>query len=238
MTQVRFSKKTKLILILACVGVSLGVVIVSRALYRQVRAPQKLYWKKSNAEIDNLKDPRPLAEKARQGGRYVATEYPPDLRHFNSLTELASGSDAVVIGKAISNSTDLDPSGRTLRIDYAVKIEHVYKGLLTTGETTAVSLPGGIKRFADGTSAEIHTPWLKKMINGGTYLMFLKRSSDQEWSLVGGPRGLFAIPTTSANRNPTSHSLLENDPMRNYDQLDVVAFLRLVRAATALPRSR
>lgn len=232
MTQVRFSKKTKLILILGCVGVSLGLVIVSRALYRQARAPQKLNWKKSNAEIDNLKDARPLAEKAKQNGRYVATEYPADLRSFTSLTDLVGGSHAVVIGKAISNSSDLDPSGRTLTIDYAVKIEHVYKGSVTAGETTTVSLPGGIKRFADGTSAEVRTPWLKKMINGGTYLMFLKRSSDRRWSIVAPPRGLFEIPTTAAQRTVTSHSMLEGDPMRNYDRVDVITFLRMVKAAT------
>jgi len=235
-----FSRKTAiwLTIVSGLIILPLGIVVGTRV-YHQIRSPQKLNWKgNKKTETDNLADPRPLKDKAKQFGHYVAVEYPGDLKRFNTLKDLITGSDAVLIGKAMSNLSDVDGTGTTLTINYQLKVEHVYKGNVSPGQTLVVSLPGGMRRFSDGTSAEIHTPWLKKMMNGVTYLLCLKRSSDQSWTLTAAPRGLFEIPTTAINRNVTSHSLLDGDPMRAYDQMEVVTFLRSVKAIALESRPR
>jgi hypothetical protein len=112
-----------------------------------------------------------------------------------------------------------------------MKVEHSYKGNLAAGQTISVSLPGGLTKFADGTSAEIKTPWFKKMINGKTYLLYLSANENRPFTITGGPRGLFEIPTDATNRLVTSHRMIEGDPMRNYNELDVIVFLREVKQA-------
>ena len=69
------------------------------------------------------------------------------------------------------------------------------------------------------------------MLNGGTYLLFLSRQPDSTWTPTGGPRGLFEIPTTTANRKVTSHTLIDGDPMRAYDGMEVTDFHRALKEA-------
>lgn len=193
------------------------------------QAPRGLIWKSPpTRDDDNLKDRRPLKDKAKNAGRYVATEYPSDLTGFSTLDELARSADSIVIAKAIDNASRISSNGMTVTIDYQLKIEHGYKATPRQSSSISVSLPGGLARFSDGTSAEIRTPWFRKMVNGHTYLLFLNRRGNR-WSVTGGPRGLFEIPTSEAYRKVTSHSLIENDPMRAYNDIDVIQFLRAVK---------
>jgi hypothetical protein len=225
-------QRAKIAVAFVLILLALGVVLGARGLYHQRSAPQQLVWKKPPSnEDDNLKDPRPLKDKAKEAGRYVAAEYPPKFDKLNTLGELAREADAVVIAKALHNTSQLSPNGKTVTIVYEMSVLHVYKGTFGTGNDLSVSLPGGLARFSDGTSAEVRTPWFKKMLNGGTYLLFLSRQPDRAWTPTGGPRGLFEIPTNEANRKVASHTMIDGDPMRAYDGMEVTQFLRALKEA-------
>ena len=222
----------KIGLVLILVLLSLGGALGALSIYRRQSSPKNLVWRNSsNAESTDVQDQRPLQEKARDAKQYKITERPPDLRAFNNLDDVTRGSAAIVIATANRNVCTLSQNGKTVSIDYEMKVEHSYKGSLTPGQTISVSLPGGLAKFADGTSAEIKTPWFKKMINGKTYLLYLSANENRPFTITGGPRGLFQIPTDSTNRMVTSHSMIEGDPMRNYNEMDVIVFLREVKQA-------
>jgi hypothetical protein len=213
-----------------------AMIVLQVSVYGQPSPQRQFTWKSPpDRADDNLKDRRPLKDKAKNNGRYVATEYPPTLTRFNTLDALARSADAIVIAKAIDNASRISSDGMTVTTDYQLKVEHGYKGKLAEGGSISVSLPGGLTRFSDGSSAEIRTPWFRKMVNGRTYLLFLNRRGNR-WSVTGGPRGLFEIPTTEGYRNVTSHSLMENDPMRAYNDTEVIQFLRAVKQSAKRAR--
>ena len=222
----------KIGLVLILVLLSLGGALGALSIYRRQTSPRDFVWRNSsNAESTDVQDQRPLRERAREAKQYMGTERPPDLKSFNNLDDVTRKSDAVVIATANRNVCSLSPNGKTVTIDYEMKVEHSYKGSLTPGQAISVSLPGGLTKFADGTSAEIKTPWFKKMMNGKTYLLYLSANQNRPFTITGGPRGLFAIPTDDTNRLVTSHSMIEGDPMRNYNEMEVIAFLREVKQA-------
>ena len=225
----------KLALAVTLILISIGVAFGTLGVYHQQPAPpQKLVWKKSaNSEPDNAVDQRLLVDKARTAGKYVGIEYPPNLNKFKTLNDLVSAADSIVIATALKNVCKPSGDGKTVTIDYEMTVEHAYKGNLSSGKTISVSIPGGLVKFADGTSAEIRTPWFKKMTNRSTYLLFLNNHGNGRLTITGGPRGLFGIPTTASNRKVVPHSLIEGDPMQSYSDTDVIVFLRAVKQAVS-----
>lgn len=224
----------KIGLVLMLVLLSLGVALGALSVYRRQTSPRELVWRaSSNAESTDQQDQRPLREKARDAGQYKTVERPPDLRLFNNLDDVTKGSAVIVIATANRNVCSLSPNGKTVTIDYEMKVDHSYKGTLTPGQAITVSLPGGLTKFPEGTSAEVKTPWFKKMMNGKTYLLYLNANENRPFTITGGPRGVFQIPTDDTNRLVTSHSMIENDPMRNYNEMDVTVFLREVKQTVA-----
>src|SRR5258706_5629669 len=127
-------QRAKIAVAFAFILLALGVVLGGRRFYHLRIAPQELIWKKPlSDEDDNLKDPRPLKDKAKEAGRYVAAEYPPKFDKLNTLGDLAKEADAVVIAKALHNISQLSPNGKTATIIYDMSVLHVYKGTLGTG---------------------------------------------------------------------------------------------------------
>lgn len=113
-----------------------------------------------------------------------------------------------------------------------MNIEYVYKGSLERGKTVTVSLPGGKVLFEDGTTAEIKTPWFKKMQNGTTYLLFLNEApGGGTFVTTGEAQGLFEIPTGEGSRTVKTHVGILRDPMWKYQNMDVRAFLKELRKA-------
>jgi hypothetical protein len=86
--------------------------------------------------------------------------------------------------------------------------------------------------FSDGTSAEVRTPWFKKMQEGTTYLLFLNQPAlGQPFVTTGAAQGLFEIPTTQGSRVVKTHTGILKDPIWKYNGMDVKAFLKEVRQA-------
>jgi len=171
-----------------------------------------------------------LKQKAKQHRKFVSEQATPAAA-YTELAQLAANSSDIVIGTAQQNVCRLSKDGNTITTDYQVTLEHTYKGKLHQGNTITVSLPGGLVQFADGTSAEIKAPWFKKMQQGVTYLFFLNRSSDgPKFVPTGDAQGIFEIPTTRRDRLVKTQSGRPQDPLWKYNKLDVIDFLKQVRA--------
>ena len=169
-----------------------------------------------------------LREAARIRGHYVGirtTSY--SLKY--DLESLAAHSGIIIIGRPIDNTAHLSADGQMITTWYRVKIQQAMKGKLQSDETVTVSLPGGKFVFEDGSSAEIKTPDLERMLNGQTYILFLNPMLRAEgaFGLVGGSQGLFEIDSKTRRVKPNGHPL---DPFRNKDQ-SADGFLQEIRAA-------
>lgn len=177
-------------------------------------------------------DSRPLRDRARNAGHVVELER-PRARVFADLADLTANSTAVIIGIPQENISNLSPDGRTITLDYKVRVEYVYRGRLQEGSIITVSLPGGMWSFEDGSVAEVRTPWFKKMQHGRAYALFLTPGSRSGTFLTTGEaQGLFEIPTTRERREVQAHVGLPQYAIRRYHGMDVRTFLRELRQVT------
>jgi len=139
---------------------------------------------------------------------------------------------------------ELSADGKDITLDYTVTvqydyIQYAYKGSTHEGDLVTVSIPGGRITFADGTTAEIQTPWFKKMQNGKTYVLFLSPgASSRTFLTTGEAQGVYEIPTAEGPRTVASNSGIWRDPVWKYNGTDVKSFLRELRAATQKPLPR
>lgn len=171
---------------------------------------------------------RTLKGKAKQERRYIQAEKPAGPGRYSELSGLAGDSTAVIIGTPQTNSSRLTPDGMSITLDYRVKVEYVYKGALREGDLVTVSLPGGMVKFDDGSTAEVRTSGFRKMQDGKTYALFLTPKGGA-FVPTGGAQGVFGIPTTSLTRAVQVHVLVPNDPMFKYHEADVKDFLKELR---------
>lgn len=178
------------------------------------------------------KDPRTLEEKAKRGkGKLVANLDFNKGAQQSSLANMVAASESIVIVTTESNVCKLSDDGKVVRTFYQARVEDVLKGHVKTGRDITVSLPGGMVGFPDGSTAEVQTPWFRKMVNNKRYLLFLtgKPTSDS-FTTTGGPQGVFEIAADGGLR---SHSGLANDVMRQNAGKSNQAFVREIKDALA-----
>ena len=172
-----------------------------------------------------------LKAKAKEDRRFIRTESPAGPGHYASLAALVVDSAAVLIGTPQTNISKLTPDGTNITLDYQVKVEYVYKGNLRESDIVTISLPGGMVKFEDGSTAEVRTPGFRKMQDGKTYALFLATKANNAFVPIGGPQGIFEIPTTNVTRAVKSHTLVPNDPMLKYNGMNVKDFFKVLRQA-------
>jgi hypothetical protein len=178
-------------------------------------------------------DKRPLRERAKESGGIKIDKLPKKADEFADLAELNANSSAVIIGTPLDNIMNLTPDGTSVTIDYKVRVEYVYKGGVREGGLVTVSLPGGMVRFADGSSAEVRTPWFKKMQHGTAYALFLKAGlRSGTFAPTGEAQGVFEIPTTKESRIVKTQSGLRQDRIHKYHDMDVNKFFQELRKIT------
>lgn len=179
----------------------------------------------------DAKDPRSLHEKAKRGGgKFIGNADFNDAAKKINLNHLAKDSDIVVIATTESNVCKLLPNGRMITTDYRVRIEDALKGSVTAGDTLTVSLPGGKIGFEDNSTAEVQTPWFKKMVNNQRYILFLQANpSAGSFVTTGGPQGVFEIP--AKGQEVLSHSGIKDDPVREHHKSKPKDFLKKLRQA-------
>lgn len=212
------------------VGSALGVTLSKSGAMRRLTHP-------TPRAAQRAADTRSLREKAKGEGRHIDYREPMKVGAFSDLAGLAENSPAVVIGIPQENASALSPDGKSATIDYKVKIMYVFKGALKKDSFITVGLPGGKVSFKDGSTAEVRTPWFKKMMNGKAYALFLTPTTRANYFVTTGEaQGLFLIPATEKEGKVVeSHVGLPQDPMWKYHHKDVKEFLQELRRITGKP---
>lgn len=172
-----------------------------------------------------------LKAKAKKERRFILTENAVAPGRYAELSALVGESTAVLIGTPQTNISRLTADGTSITLDYQVKVEYVYKGNLRESDIVTISLPGGMVTFEDGSTAEVRTPGFRKMQDGKTYALFLAAKGANAFVPLGGPQGIFEIPTTSVTRAVKSHTLIPSDPMVKYNGMNVKDFFKELRGA-------
>jgi hypothetical protein len=172
-----------------------------------------------------------LKAKAKEDRRFILAENPVGPGRYANLSALVGESAAVLVGTPQTNISKLTADGTNITLDYQVKVEYVYKGTLRESEIITISLPGGMVKFEDGSTAEVRTPGFGKMQDGKTYALFLARNANNAFVPVDGPQGIFEIPTTNVTRAVKSYTLVPNDPMLKYNGMNVKDFFKELRQA-------
>ncbi len=178
------------------------------------------------------KDPRTLQEKAkRNNGKLVANLDFNKGAQQSSLANMVAASESIAIVTTEKNVGRMSEDGKVVRTFYRARVEDVLKGHVKTGGNINVSLPGGKVGFPGGGTAEVLTPWFKKMVNNKRYLLFLSgKPASDSFTTTGGPQGVFEI---TADGNVLSHSGLANDVMRQYGGKSSQALLKEIKDAIA-----
>lgn len=194
-----------------------------------------------------VSDPVTLKERASvsPSGHYVTYAPPSMAPTYPDLEKITHLSTAVLTGMVVDNRTELSPDGNFINVVYKVAVQGLLKGQgLRAGDQIKVSLPGGKYQFKtpDGSvvSAEVRTPWFKKMVDGKTYYLFLTVASSEARTAddvnvsvnvvlgpTGGPQGVFELVDGVVKSN----SGRLRDPAWQYHNLPENTFVDLIRGA-------
>jgi len=168
-------------------------------------------------------------EKPEQSGRRTDTRTvtDPEWSHPLNIQALVSQSKAIVIGEAISNICANSQDSSIVKTLYTFKVSEVIKGNLTIEDTIKINLPGGLVPQADGSMLLVNTPGFKKIKNNSTYLLFLKEKTQQEYTTVRGPQGIFEFVN---NSSVIPHANYADKNNKNKEQtIDAIELLREIR---------
>jgi len=221
-------KKTLMLVLIVLAGLALAIVAIGAAKRWPIKSGLV-----HDTVIRSAQDTRPLKEKAKESGFFRETQTPKSNTVYADLADLANHSAAVIIGTPQKNASVLSTDGKSISLDYSLRVEYVYKGKLQPGNLITVRLPGGRVKFDDGSVAEIMTPWFKKMQNGKTYTLFLQPgTTDGQFVTIGEAQGVFEIPTTEDDRLVKVHSGIPGSSVRKYNGQNVKSFLGELRRVT------
>jgi len=121
----------------------------------------------------------------------------PEWRQNIPLTALASESKVIAIGVPIRNGCHRSQDGYQVTTDYEVRLQEVIKGDFQSGSVISLSMPGGLVTEPDRSLLEVRARRVRKMRNGNTYVLFLKKApagANTELAPVRGSQGLYEIP--------------------------------------------
>jgi hypothetical protein len=190
----------------------IGVLVVAVGLVSALWGPDASGQNSDASDHSKVRDALRrggLREAARIKGRYVAsTDVHWDFGQFDVET-LTKNSTAVIVGvprRTLGGRLSAD--GQTILTDYEVSVSERIKGAMPQGSTITVSLPGGLVKFEDGTSAELKTPEFDHFKTGATYTLFLSETENayNVFTLSGGPQGMVEIvndTTLKSHGRPT-----------------------------------
>lgn len=171
-----------------------------------------------------------LAKKS--GGHYVLRYKPNRGALYPNVEELAKRSDLIVVGRALSHRSKLNPDGNFITRDFLVRVQSVIKGDVAGARSIVVTLPGGSHRFSDGTYAMVEPMGTRRAENRGIYVFFLKtpkpNSPFKGYVLASETQGMFAL--TGGRVEPSDMSA-DNPVVRNYRQMPAAEFLREIHKA-------
>jgi len=235
----------------------IGVVAACGALLAVVVATGQAT--KTAAEVE-------AAQRAalRQGGLRAAAAVTGSFAEVNnfgdeggptSLESMARASDAILVGRVVSNHSVLPPAGRYIKTEYRVRVEEALRGRpeRRDRDTVTISMMGGRVSFPDGSIAQQSVRNTNPPLDGHRYLFFLIDAKPESkigpqaievpeadfWPLRGS-YGVFELPEDGSGVRP-AHTRPHGDgsPSMEYKGLYPESMLLDLRAKIALSdRSR
>lgn len=169
-----------------------------------------------------------LYEQAKRAGGKLVVRHKPDRGVvYEDLAALARQSDAIVVGRPISNRGRVSADGKSVTQDYRVRVQGVVKGGVAGGETITVSLPGGAYRFPDGTYVNVRPTDYRQATNRRLYVFFLKAAGGV-YEPTAQTQALFDL--TDGTVEP-AHGVATDPVVVKYKGMDAAAFLKELRAS-------
>ena len=175
-----------------------------------------------------------LNERAKKaGGKLVWRYRAPRSVIYPNVEELAKRSDLILVGKALAHRSNLRADGKFMTNDFLVRVQGVLKGDAPVGESTLISIPGGARKFADGSFAALLPANFKAAEDGRIYVFFLedkkkKASPYLGHMLVSETQGLFEI--RDGKVEPADS--VDSDPVvQKYRGMGAANFLAQIRLA-------
>ena len=133
-----------------------------------------------------------LRAAAKLNGRYVEN-YPETQWVSYDVKSLSRSSDEIVVARVAFIRSTLSNDGLSIESEFAITPTRSLKSNSETAKT--VTLPGGLVRFEDGTSAEVrYGPERELSHSTGDFVLFLKKASDGSgYSINGNGQGIIAL---------------------------------------------
>ena len=177
-----------------------------------------------------------LAAAAAVSGSYVGTYREPTDSGPADLNELADFAQLVVVASAEAGVCRLSADRRSIETVLTVRPEILIKGKGGI-DRLLVAVPGGRMVFADGSTADIHTPGFVRPNLHKRAVWFLRHAKgrlgkDGEFVLASGPLGFYDLePPTRAFVMPAGalDSLIAKDLAQR--RVPPADFVTLVTAA-------
>jgi hypothetical protein len=132
-----------------------------------------------------------LHDRALANGGTISIEAPPQRGRARDITQLARGSEQVVVGTAVDANAEVTSNGIGVMTYADVVPSETIKG--EPARNVIVGFPAGRVTFADGAVAEIKIPGL--VLNpGARYVLFLKKIvAGQHIDSEGADRGAYSL---------------------------------------------
>jgi hypothetical protein len=187
---------------------------------------------RSNSAIQGQQKPdirsETLRTQAQKSGSATATARPTNLRRYDTVDALAHDSNAIIVGRVDTKTSQLLPPAEKLIVtDFQITVQDAMKGVLAPGQSIRVRTSGGRVDFGNGKYAEVKMPdfWKYPEV-GKLYVLFLDRRNDGSFVLRGGPQGLFEV---TSERTIKAQVRPEDKLMQNYNDKTLVSFLDEIR---------
>jgi hypothetical protein len=158
-------------------------------------------------------------------GFYVQHDYSRPWMQAQSLEDLASASDLVILGTVQSERSELVRDGTGIETHYAIQVDRILKGAQPQGVADVVH-HGGKVAFDDGTAAVVETPNQPVLLKGHCYALFLM-NGEGHFRSVGEAQGTFEVDQNANWVHP--HATLSFDPLRKYSKLTPDQFIAQVQ---------
>jgi hypothetical protein len=209
--------------VLTTVVITLAAVTVTGSLFYVTNVFSQVEQKSA----DLIKSPEAAEPENKRGGIRTRSKSDPVWTQPVNTQTLIRQSDGIVVGAALSNRCLYSNDAFEVKTLYDFKINEVIKGNFRPDETIKVSLPGGLIHEGYGSMLQIATPGFRKMKNNVNYVIFLKKTNQQEFTSLRGPWGIFEIINNDFVI-PYGHTL-DNQGRIREQRFNAVEFLASLR---------
>lgn len=209
--------------ILATVVITLAVITLTGSLFYVTNVFSQVEQKSA----DQIKTSQAAEPENIQAGIRTRSKSDPVWTQPVNTQTLIRQSDGIVIGLPLSNRSLYSNDAFEVKTLYNFKINEVVKGDFRPNETIKVSLPGGLVHEGYGSMLQIATPGFRKMRNNVSYIIFLKKVNQQEFTSIRGPWGIFEI--TNENFVISYGHTIDNQGRIREQRFKTVEFLAGIR---------